>query len=52
MNGTFILQFFTEGGGRIRVGPVVPFVIVSAADIPGDQGGWVRLTSTATIWTT
>jgi hypothetical protein len=44
VNGTFISPFLTEGGGRIRVGPVTPLVIASALDIPGDQGGWLRLT--------
>ena len=44
VNGTFISPFPAEGGGRVRVGPTVPFEIVSAVDIPGDQGGWLRLT--------
>jgi hypothetical protein len=44
VNGNFISTFATEGGGRIRVGPPSPFELVSALDIPGDQGGWLRLT--------
>ena len=44
VNHTFIASFLDEGGGRVRVGPVPQPVIVSAADIPADQGGWVRLT--------
>jgi len=45
VNATLIARFPTESGGRVRAGasPRVP-VIASAADIPGDQGGWLRLT--------
>ena len=45
VDGTFFARFLTEGGGRVRVGPPghLP-VIVSATDIPDDQGGWLRLT--------
>jgi hypothetical protein len=44
VNDTFIARFLTDGGGRVRVGPrdFSP-MIVSALDIPSDQGGWVRL---------
>ncbi len=45
VNGTFFGRFLTEGGGRVRVGPILDSpVIVSAVDIPNDQGGWLRLT--------
>ena len=44
VNHTFIGSFTSEGGGHVRVGPLVPFRITSAVDIPGDQGGWLRLT--------
>src|SRR5262249_50282885 len=45
VNGTVIARFTGEGGGRVRVGssPHAP-AIVSIADIPADQGGWLRLT--------
>ena len=43
VNGAFYSRFTAEGGGRVRAGPVVPFEFVSALDIPGDQGGWLRL---------
>jgi hypothetical protein len=42
---TFIAQFITDGNGRVRVGPAnYSAMIVSAVDIPADQGGWLRLT--------
>jgi len=41
---TFIASFPGEGTGRVRVGPVPQPVVAGAADIPADQGGWVRLT--------
>lgn len=45
VNVTFFARFLAEGGGRVRVGPVdAPPAIVSAVDIPDDQGGWIRLT--------
>jgi hypothetical protein len=44
VNSTFIAPFVAEGGGRLRVGAHVDFMIASAIDIPNDQGGWLRLT--------
>ena len=45
VNNTFFGRFLWEGGGRVRVGPLdFPPTIVSAVDIPNDQGGWLRLT--------
>ena len=43
-NNTFLSPFTTEGGGRVRVGPTNTPIVVSADDIPDDQGGWLRLT--------
>ena len=45
VNGSFYAPFVTDGGGRVRVGPVdASPLIVSAVDIPADQGGWIRVT--------
>jgi hypothetical protein len=45
VNTTFFAPFISEVGGHVRVGPVDnPPVIVSAVDIPNDQGGWLCLT--------
>jgi hypothetical protein len=45
VNTTFFGRFLAEGGGRVRVGSQDgDFKIVSAVDIPNDQGGWLRLT--------
>lgn len=44
VNGAFYASFIFENGGRVRVGPTVAPGFASATDIPGDQGGWVRLT--------
>jgi hypothetical protein len=43
VNGTFMANFTGEGGGRVRLGVDV-LKIESVADIPSDQGGWLRLT--------
>src|SRR5262249_36284831 len=46
VNGTWFARFMAKGGGRVRVGLQengAP-VITSAADIPANQGGWLRLT--------
>ncbi len=40
----FVAGFPAEGGGRVRVGPLVPFGLETAADVPNDQGGWLNLT--------
>jgi hypothetical protein len=43
-NGTFYARFYLEDGGWVRIGPLYyPPVILSAGDIPNDQGGWIRL---------
>jgi len=45
VHGSYICAFLLEDGGRVRVGPLSPEPgIVSAIDIPNDQGGWLRLT--------
>jgi len=45
INDTFFGRFLLEGAGRVRVGPVTARpLIASILDIPGDQGGWVRVT--------
>src|SRR5262249_2299789 len=44
VNCRFYVTFISDGGGRVRVGPPPSPVIASAADIPDDQGGWLRLT--------
>jgi hypothetical protein len=50
VNNSFFAQFPTDGGGRVRVGPLdFPPVIVSVVDIPNDQGGWVRLTFNGSV---
>jgi hypothetical protein len=46
VNATFLCRFLLEDGGRVRVGPVPLLGILSALDIPGDQGGWLRVTFT------
>jgi hypothetical protein len=44
VNGTYIARFIADEGGHVRVGPPANApVIVSALDIPSDQGGWLRL---------
>ena len=45
VNGTFLARFLAEGGGRVRVRWADPSpAIVSATDVPDDQGGWLHLT--------
>jgi hypothetical protein len=44
VNHVFIASFPGDGSGRVRVGPDSHPAIVSAADIPADQGAWVRVT--------
>jgi hypothetical protein len=44
VNHVFLASFPGDGSGRVRVGPVPQPMIVRAADIPADQGGWIRLT--------
>ena len=43
-NYAFFGRFVSEGGGRVRVESQDILAIVSAVDIPSDQGGWLRLT--------
>ena len=49
VNKSFFAKFAAEGGGRVRVGPPGSPEIVSAIDIPSDQGGWLRLTFNRSI---
>ena len=44
VNDSFISQFLAEGGGRVRVGPTNTPVLMSAVDVPSDQGGSLELT--------
>jgi uncharacterized protein DUF5650 len=49
VNKSFFARFSAEGGGRVRVGPPGSPEIVSAVDMPNDQGGWLRLTFNRSI---
>jgi len=49
VNKGFIARFAAEGGGRVRFGPPGSPEIVSAVDIAGDQGGWLRVTFNRSI---
>jgi hypothetical protein len=50
VNGTYLARFIADEGGHVRVGPPANApVIVSALDIPSDQGGWLRVTFNRSI---
>ncbi len=44
VNGTFVVSFQNSTSSWVRVGPNKLFQVASLADIPADQGGWLRLT--------
>jgi hypothetical protein len=50
VNDTYLARFLSDEGGHVRVGPPANApVILSALDIPSDQGGWLRLTFNRSI---